>query len=114
MLRLSTENSNGYSKSSATSKDNTLYPFTCDICGFHLKTLKTVAYHMKKVHIEKITNVSTVKSDSNPFECEICLNAYPNRKSIYRHKYRVHGLRKAKIKKEPKKRQKRLQIVCRY
>lgn len=104
----------GCSKTSGTSKDSSIYPYTCDICGFNLKTLKTVAYHMKKVHIEKITNISTVKSEENPFECDICKNAYPNRKAIYRHKYRVHGLRKAKVKKEPKKRQKRLQIcpIC--
>ncbi|KAG4078949.1 hypothetical protein HA402_010901 [Bradysia odoriphaga] len=94
--------------------NNSIFPFTCDICGFHLKTLKTVANHMKKVHVDKITNVSTAKSEQNPFECDICKNAYPNRKSIYRHKYRVHGLRKAKVKQEPKKRQKRLQIcpIC--
>ncbi|KAJ6649432.1 Zinc finger protein [Pseudolycoriella hygida] len=95
-------------------KSSSSFRFTCDICGLHLKTLRTVAYHMKKVHIEKITNISTAKSELNPFECDICKNAYPNRKSIYRHKYRVHGLRKVKVKKEPKKRQKRLQIcpIC--
>lgn len=110
----SSEYSTEFSQTGTTSKDNSSFPFTCDICGFHLKTLKTVAYHMKKVHIEKITNISTAKSEANPYECDICKNAYPNRKSIYRHKYRVHGLRKVKVKKEPKKRQKRLQIcpIC--
>ncbi len=102
------------SKITPVNKADSKLPFTCDICGYHLKTLKTVANHMKKVHIEKITNISTAKSDQNPYECDICFNSYPNRKSIYRHKYRVHGLRKVKVKKEPKKRQKRLQIcpIC--
>lgn len=100
---------------STTNESNvSMFPFICDICGFHLKTRKTVINHMKKVHIDKITRVSTAKSEQNPFECDICKNAYPSRKSIYRHKYRVHGLRKVKVKQEPKKRQKRLQIcpIC--
>lgn len=90
------------------------FPFTCDICGFRLKSLKTVAYHMQKVHIEKMANISTAKSEQNPYECDICKNAYSTPKAIYRHKYRVHGLRKVKVKKEPRKRQKRLQIcpIC--
>lgn len=114
ILQKSPEQSIGYSKTCTNNRNNSTFPFTCDICKFKLKSLKTVAYHMKKVHIEKITNISTQKSEDNPFECDICFNAYPNRRSIYRHKYRVHGLRKVKVKKEPKKRQKRLQIcpIC--
>lgn len=78
-----------------------------------LKSRRTLVYHMRTLHIPNLANkteVSEKRSDpaepkpagvnylkrnvsvDNPLECEICRNGYPNRKSLSRHRIRVHGV----------------------
>lgn len=71
--------------------NDTLFPFKCDICGSGLRSMDSVLTHLQKFHIDRNFLRRNV-SAANPLECEICRNGYPNRKSLSRHRIRVHGI----------------------
>lgn len=71
--------------------NDTLFSFKCDICGSGLKTMDSIKDHMQKFHIDG-NYLKRDVSEENPLECEICRNGYPNRKSLSRHRIRVHGI----------------------
>lgn len=74
--------------------NDTLFPFKCDICGSGLKTMDSIKDHMQKFHIDNNFLKRNVTAE-NPLECEVCRNGYPNRKSLSRHRIRVHGIFKS-------------------
>lgn len=71
--------------------NDTLFQYKCDICGSGLKTMESINDHMQKFHIDG-NYLKRDVSVENPLECEICRNGYPNRKSLSRHRIRVHGI----------------------